>query len=321
MPTCVSRFATPPRAPARRYRAILILLPALLIPAAFADAQSRDSTHRSSSSERVLPNIEVAPGTLVRWAADGVKRCAMAGRSWKAMDGACYYPIDVLHKKGTILVTRSDGTKAERAHIVVGDSPYGSEDVELPDIPQAHPTAEDEARNAREQKRVDAIWRRKPGAARFSLPLGDPAEKLPEGKTFGWNRSFNGKPAEQPHMGADYAIAEGTPILASADGTVALAEELFYPGKGVIVDHGDGLFTVYYHLSEIQVHKGQTVKKGERLGLSGHTGRATGPHLFFAVRWRNARIDPQWVLLDVEKLPAPVLPEEPGSGSPSGATH
>jgi len=195
------------------------------------------------------------------------------------------------------------------------------EDVELPDIPQAHPTAEDEARNAREQKRVDAIWRRKPGAARFSLPLGDPAEKLPEGKTFGWNRSFNGKPAEQPHMGADYAIAEGTPILASADGTVALAEELFYPGKGVIVDHGDGLFTVYYHLSEIQVHKGQTVKKGERLGLSGHTGRATGPHLFFAVRWRNARIDPQWVLLDVEKLPAPVLPEEPGSGSPSGATH
>jgi len=122
-------------------------------------------------------------------------------------------------------------------------------------------------------------------------------------------------------MGADYAIAEGTPILASADGTVALAEELFYPGKGVIVDHGDGLFTVYYHLSEIQVHKGQTVKKGERVGLSGHTGRATGPHLFFAVRWRNARIDPQWVLLDVEKLPAPVLPEEPGSGSPTGATH
>jgi hypothetical protein len=302
------RPESPPRAPRGGGRA---RIPAVLLGAVIAAvgsaalAQTSSSHHRASHSARKVPTVEVVPGGLVRWAADGVKRCAMAGRSWQALDGACYYPIDVLHKPGAVLVTRSDGRRTSSARIVVAESPYGSEDVELPDIPQAHPTPDDEARNAREQRTVATIWKRRPGEPRFSLPIGNPAAQLPEGKTFGWNRSFNGVPAEQPHMGADYAIAEGTPVLAAADGTVVLAEEMFYPGNGVIVDHGGSLFTVYYHLSEIQVQAGQDVKKGERLGLSGHTGRATGPHLFFAVRWHDARIDPQFVLMDVEKLPAP----------------
>jgi murein DD-endopeptidase MepM/ murein hydrolase activator NlpD len=286
-----------PRAPAW---IALALLAAVF--AAAAPAQTARHTAHKNTHDKTL-KVEVAPGTLVRWAAPGTKRCAMAGRSWKAMDDACYYPVDVLHEAGGVPVTRSNGKKQERARIVVGASPYGTEDVTLPDIPQAHPTPEDEERNSREQQRVAAIWKRKPGPPRFSLPLGNPVKELPEGKTFGWNRLFNGQPAAQPHMGADYAVEEGTPILAAADGTVVLAEEMFYPGNGVIVDHGDALFTVYYHLSEIQVQEGQEVKKGERIGLAGHTGRATGPHLFFEVRWRNARIDPQFVLMDVEKIP------------------
>ena len=302
------RPESPPRAPRRRLRALLRPLAASAALAGIVAAglaQTSSSHHRTPAAAKKAPSVQVVPGGLVRWAADGVTRCAMAGRSWKAQDGACYYPVDVLHKPGAVLVTRSDGRRTSSARIVVSEFPYGSEDVQLPDIPQANPSPEDEARNAREQKRVAELWRRKAGPARFSLPLGNPAVQLPEGKTFGWNRSFNGTPAEQPHMGADYAIAEGTPVLAAADGRVVLAEEMFYPGNGVIVDHGDSLFTIYYHLSEIQVQPGQDVKKGERLGLSGHTGRATGPHLFFAVRWRNARIDPQFVLMDVEKLPSP----------------
>jgi murein DD-endopeptidase MepM/ murein hydrolase activator NlpD len=295
------RSQSPRRAPAWR-RALAPIFAAGLTAAV---AAGQTTHHPKAAPKKQIPSVEVVPGGLVRWAGDGVRRCAMAGRSWKALEGACYYPIDVLHKPGAAVVTRSDGRRTSSARIVVSESPYGSEDVQLPDIPQANPTPEDEARNAREQKRVAELWRRKAGSARFSLPLGNPAAQLPEGKTFGWNRSFNGTPAEQPHMGADYAITEGTPILAAADGRVVLAEELFYPGNGVIVDHGDSLFTIYYHLSEIQVQPGQDVKKGERLGLSGHTGRATGPHLFFAVRWRNARIDPQFVLTDVNNLPSP----------------
>jgi len=287
-------------------RARLLTLAAALGVAVSAVAAGQTARRTPAKTKKELPRIEVAPGTLVRWAGEGdARRCAMAGRSWKALEGACYYPIDVLHEPGSVSVTRSNGRRTAAARIVVTESTYGSEDVQLPDIPQAHPSPEDEARNAREQERLAAIWKRKPGPARFSLPLGNPARQLPEGKTFGWTRSFNGVPADQPHMGADYAIAEGTPVLAAADGTVVLAEDLFYPGNGVIVDHGDSLFTIYYHLSEIQVQAGQEVKKGERLGLSGQTGRATGPHLFFAVRWRNARFDPLFVLEDVEKLPAP----------------
>lgn len=299
------RPESPSRAPRRLFRASVSAAAAVFF--ASPTFGSPQPSHRPTphASHAKPPSVEIVPGGLVRWAAEGTKRCAMAGRSWKALDGACYYPIDVLHKPGPVAITRSDGKRSHAARIVVGESPYGSEDVQLPDIPQANPTPDDEARNASEQKRVAAAWRRKPGPARFSLPLGNPAKQLPEEKTFGWNRSFNGTPADQPHMGADYAIPEGTPILAAADGTVVIAEDMFYPGSGVIVDHGDSLFTVYYHLSEIQVEPGQEVKKGERLGLSGHTGRATGPHLFFAVRWHGARIDPQFVLMDVEKLPSP----------------
>jgi murein DD-endopeptidase MepM/ murein hydrolase activator NlpD len=238
------------------------------------------------------------PATATRGAA------RWPGRSWKALDGACYYPIDVLHKPAAVAVTRSNGKRTATARIVVAESSYGSEDVQLPDIPQAHPTPEDEARNAREQERVAAIWRRKAGPARFSLPLGNPAKQLPEGKTSAGPAPSTACPRTSRTWGR-LRDSRGDADLAAADGTVALAEELFYPGNGVIVDHGDSLFTIYYHLSEIQVQAGQEVKKGERLGLAGQTGRATGPHLFFAVRWRNARIDPQFVLVDVDKLPSP----------------
>jgi murein DD-endopeptidase MepM/ murein hydrolase activator NlpD len=115
---------------------------------------------------------------------------------------------------------------------------------------------------------------------------------------------FNGVPAEQPHTGADYALAEGTPVLASADGTVVLAEDLFYAGNAVIVDHGDGLFTMYFHLSEPSVRSGESVRRGDRVGLVGSTGRATGPHLFFGVRRHGARIDPQFLLEDPAKIPS-----------------
>jgi murein DD-endopeptidase MepM/ murein hydrolase activator NlpD len=92
--------------------------------------------------------------------------------------------------------------------------------------------------------------------------------------------------------------------LSVADGTVGVAEDLFFTGKAVFVDHGNGLVSMYFHLSEIKVQAGQDVKKGETLGLVGATGRLTGPHLHFGARWHNARIDPQFLLDDPAKIPA-----------------
>ncbi len=104
-------------------------------------------------------------------------------------------------------------------------------------------------------------------------------------------------------MGVDYPTPIGSPIIAVADGTVTLAEEMFFAGNAVFLDHGDGLVTMYFHLADIAVKPGQEVRKGHVLGHVGSTGRATGPHLFFGIRWRNARIDPEVVLESPERMP------------------
>jgi murein DD-endopeptidase MepM/ murein hydrolase activator NlpD len=250
------------------------------------------------------PEVSAKPGTVVRWSVPGTTRCSMQKRSWTALLETCYYPIDLLQRPAVVAIARSGKSGRQLARISVEPYSYGTEELELGDIPQANPSPEDLRRNAREQARIARIWKRKEGPARFTLPLGAPANPLPPPKTFGFNRVFNGKPAQQPHMGADYALTTGTPVVAVADGTVVLAEDLFYPGNAVFIDHGDGLITMSFHLSEIAVQAGQEVKKGERIGLVGETGRATGPHLFFATRWHNARIDPQFLLEDPGKIPA-----------------
>ena len=109
--------------------------------------------------------------------------------------------------------------------------------------------------------------------------------------SFGTRRMFNGKLASI-HKGADFRAAAGTPVRASNSGIVVLARPLYFEGNCVIIDHGLGLFTLSMHFSRIDVHEGQRVKAGDRLGLSGATGRVTGPHLHWAVRWQNAYLDP-----------------------------
>ncbi len=120
--------------------------------------------------------------------------------------------------------------------------------------------------------------------------------------SFGTRRMFNGKLASV-HKGADFHAAAGTPVRASNSGVVVLARPLYFEGNCVILDHGMGLFTLSMHFSRIDVHEGQRVKAGDRLGLSGATGRVTGPHLHWAVRWQDAYLDPVKLLkLDLNTL-------------------
>jgi murein DD-endopeptidase MepM/ murein hydrolase activator NlpD len=113
--------------------------------------------------------------------------------------------------------------------------------------------------------------------------------------SFGTRRMFNGKLASI-HKGMDFRAGVGTPVRAGNGGVVVLARGLYYEGNCVIVDHGLGLFTISMHLSRIDVHEGQRVTKGALLGLSGATGRVTGPHLHWAVRWEGAYLDPAKLL-------------------------
>jgi murein DD-endopeptidase MepM/ murein hydrolase activator NlpD len=252
-----------------------------------------------------LPTISTAPGTLVRWSAPGTTRCSMKARSWAAVRDACYYPVDLEQAAATVIpITRSGGGHTVAGRIRVEAFDYGVEEITLPDIPQANPSAADFRRDARERVLLGKVWNRREGPPRFTLPLAAPVQPLPKGKSFGVKRVFNGKPAPQRHTGTDYATPVGSPVLAVADGTVVIAQDLVFEGNAVFIDHGDGLITMYFHLADIKVEPGQEVKKGHQLGRVGSTGRATRPHLFFGVRWHNARIDPQFVLEDPGKIPA-----------------
>jgi murein DD-endopeptidase MepM/ murein hydrolase activator NlpD len=120
--------------------------------------------------------------------------------------------------------------------------------------------------------------------------------------SFGTRRMFNGKLASI-HKGMDFRASAGTPVRAANSGVVVLARPLYYEGNCVVIDHGLGLFTLSMHLSRIDVREGQRVAIGERLGLSGATGRVTGPHLHWAVRWQSAYLDPSKLLrLDLNAI-------------------
>ena len=112
---------------------------------------------------------------------------------------------------------------------------------------------------------------------------------------FGSQRIFNGK-AQRPHYGLDYRVPTGTPVTAMNKGTVLLARPLYFEGNFVVIDHGQGLLTLYLHLSQIEVKEGESVSRGQQIGLSGGTGRATGPHLHVAVRWQGTYLDPARLL-------------------------
>ena len=112
---------------------------------------------------------------------------------------------------------------------------------------------------------------------------------------FGTRRMFNGKLASV-HKGMDFRAASGTVVRAGNSGVVVLARPLYYEGNCVIVDHGLGLYTLSMHFSRIDVKEGQRVAQGQALGLSGATGRVTGPHLHWAVRWQGAYLDPAKLL-------------------------
>jgi len=117
----------------------------------------------------------------------------------------------------------------------------------------------------------------------------------PRTSSFGMRRTYNGKLASV-HKGMDFRAKTGTPVRAGNSGVVVLARPLYYEGGCVVIDHGLGLFTLSMHLNRIDVKEGQHVATGDRLGLSGATGRVTGPHLHWAVRWQGAYLDPAKLL-------------------------
>ena len=130
----------------------------------------------------------------------------------------------------------------------------------------------------------------------FTKKFINPLDKAIITGVYGSQRILNGKP-KWPHYGIDFAATEGTKIKAMLDGTATMVEpDLFYTGGTLIFDHGHGISTLYMHMKDIYVKKGQKIKQGEIIGTVGSTGRSTGPHLDVRLNWFGIRLDPATVL-------------------------
>lgn len=160
------------------------------------------------------------------------------------------------------------------------------------------PPKEELDRIAADREKVKRVWAAEDSTRRYASAFRLPVASSSHG-SFGVRRVFNGKP-RAPHDGVDLAAPKGEPVVAAAPAVVALAEDLYFSGGTVILDHGGGLFTSYFHLSEIDVRPGESVAAGGRIGAVGATGRATGPHLHWSARLHRARVNP----LDLLQLPA-----------------
>lgn len=150
---------------------------------------------------------------------------------------------------------------------------------------------ENQARAARESRKISAAYAARSPQTDWLQPFTAPLPGVSGGRNFGHRRFFNGQP-RNPHSGADLRAAKGTPVFAANGGRIVLAEDLFFSGNAVFIDHGAGVVSVYLHLSQIDVEVGTRVEQGARIGLAGSTGRVTGPHLHWGIRVLDARVDP-----------------------------
>ena len=248
--------------------------------------------------ELVVLTITAPPSTPVAVRAFERDWSAFATESgeWRALIG-----IDLAIKPGRHDVVVTSGDARISHQLVVQARAFPTRRLTV-DPALVNPPPEARARIDREARELTAIWAASPPERlwreRFVRPVPDEANSA-----FGTHSVYNGERRSQ-HGGADFRSPTGRPIKAANAGRIVLAGDRYFTGQTVVVDHGQGLFSLFAHLSEIDVKPGATVAAGDVVGKVGATGRVTGPHLHWTVRLNGARIDPL-SLLDVLGAPLP----------------
>ena len=296
--------------------------------------RARSTRIRTAATQGAVKNVFWQPNDLVQgspafftvefvrparrvtgtWIGKSMSFChGKDSRIWYALAGA-----DLETQPGSyelvISATLANGRVAHSTKkIDVGAGTFGTADVNVPEN-YVEPNAEEQRQIASDQKLKDRAFAHDTPEPEWSGNFVPPVSAKPT-PSFGESRLLN-EERTSTHRGTDYPVPEGTPILAANSGTVVLATSLYYEGNCVVLDHGQRFFTIYMHLKQIDVHEGDNVEKGKRLGLSGATGRVTGPHVHMGVRWNGANLDPV-------KLLAMTLPavRETSQGRARRTTH
>ena len=250
-----------------------------------------------------LPQAEPVPGgvAILPLATDGSNSAPQVtfngvrvlvtrdGAQWLAVIGI---PLDTPPGEHSVHVQQ--GSRAQTLSLQVSDKVYATQYLTLKNKRQVNPTAEDLARIRSETRAIKAAlahWSESATVATSFIAPVDGRRSSP----FGLRRYFNDQP-RKPHSGLDIAAAQGTPVMAPAAGTVISTGDYFFNGNTVFIDHGQGLVTMYCHLSRIDVQPDQQLSQGEALGAAGMSGRATGPHLHWGVSLNQALVDPSLFL-------------------------
>jgi murein DD-endopeptidase MepM/ murein hydrolase activator NlpD len=222
-------------------------------------------------AERNLPFYPVAPGSFA----------AIIGVDLEAKPGI---------SKITITAT-NDAGKQRRAQTIVQTLPKSFREESLTVAPGFDQLSPEALELIRIERADFALAFSTSAAERFwEGPFIRPVPQE-SSSSFGYRRIINGKP-RAPHTGADLRAPVGTEVLAANHGRVVLSGNYFFAGRSIVLDHGGGLYTMYFHLSEVKVDAGTMVHRGDVIALSGMSGRVTGPHLHWAARLADARVDP-----------------------------
>jgi len=249
-------------------------------------------------------SIEIAQGELVEVNIYGADLTAVEGRwgqekiyfygdgngSFSALLGADVEAKPSLSKLAVKVVSQSGQEQQSELPVKIKAKKFRTESFSVPPSFDQR-TAEVLEAIGREQaafKRAFAVS----AAERFwEAPFVRPVPHDASASSFGSRRIINGAP-RAPHSGTDLSAPLGAEVAAANHGRVVLVGDFFFAGGSVVLDHGGGLFTMYFHLSEFKVEEGAMVKKAQVVGLAGETGRVTGPHLHWGARLANARIEP-----------------------------
>ena len=264
---------------------------------AYADVELNGQKEALSSQEQVnvVLNGKFTQGALLRGQAPAGAKVTLNGETVQTnKDGKFVVGFEREAPLQQMLVVKLDNGQKWQRDITLEKREYNIQRIDGLEQKMVSPPAEVTARikkdninvaNARSGNTdLDALF------TRFEWP----AKGVISG-VYGSQRILNGVP-KWPHYGLDIANETGTPVYAPVDGVVTMADDLYYSGNTLILDHGMRVFSTFLHMDTITVEVGETVKQGEQIGTIGSTGRSTGPHLDWRINLGNTRLDPQTII-------------------------